>query len=93
MLAQAGYKKSNEIPDLEAGAVVYKMMKAALVALREIRMNREELKDLSSKAAFIGGETELRFHDAIANAGYKLQADIPPDQLPALLVTIREIVK
>jgi len=93
VLAQAGYKKSNEIPDLESGAMVYKMMKAALVALREIRMNREELKELSGKAAFIGGETELRFHDAIANAGYKLQADIPPDQLPALLVTIREIVK
>jgi len=88
-----GFAKSSEIPDRPKAVEVYKGMGKALTLRKEYNENYAELKELSSKAAFIGGETELRFHDAIANAGYKLQADIPPDQLPALLVTIREIVK
>lgn len=92
VLAQCNYKKSNEIPDIESGATVYKMLAAALKSLRWTAQQRAELKELSSRAAFISPEIEMRFNDALYEAGFKLMADVTPSALPDLLAKLREIV-
>lgn len=93
VLDQAGYKKSSEIPDKDSGVTVYRMMGAALKSLKATRENRAELSELCSKAAFLSPETEMRFNDALHDAGYKSMAEIPPDKLTEVLAVVREFVK
>jgi hypothetical protein len=68
VLQQAGYKKSSEIPSREEGSKVYKMLGAALSALRARRKNFEELTDLRVKLGDEGRFSDLCFEAGVIAA-------------------------
>lgn len=86
VLKQFGYAKSNQIPTRDDGRAVHKSMRAALVRLREIRVNREELE------AFRTSIKPVEVFWEICD-GYDSETllDAPPEVVQRFLDKLREV--
>ncbi len=90
VLTQAGYKKSSEIPSREEGSKVYKMLGAALNALKARNMSKAELADLRGKLADEGRFSDLCFEVGVIAAQWQSWTD---DELLRMLEVLRAAVQ
>ena len=86
VLGQAGYKKSNQIPDIDEGRKVFKMLTAAKLAFERNINNRAEIAELRAKLA------PERFADVLFEAGVGNDVDVlDGDDLLKVLELLRGV--